>query len=406
MNKTLLFRTAWILGPLAVWTITSSMEGEPPGWGDPVAWNRTYGGAGYDVPHPVLQTSDGGYIVGGGSGSFGPGTYDAWIVKLDPLGNELWSRAYGGEEYDEIRSMQQTSDGGYILAGITYSFGVGGGDIWLFRIDENGNELWSRTVGHYLFEIAHAVEETSDGGFLVSGQINSFDAGPGNAFLLKTDGDGNEEWSQWYGGPERETAFCARQTSDGGVIVAGETNSFGQGGSDILLLKTDREGGEEWSTTFGGTAEDGAHCVRQTADGGFILAGGTEAPGQGSFDGWLIKTDAGGVSQWDRTFGGSDSDILFYVEQAADGGYIASGGTYSSGTGAGDCWLVRTDENGNVLWEKTFGGPDLDESYWFDKTDDGGFILSGVTESFGAGEGDFWIIKTDAEGNAPGVPSP
>jgi len=368
-------------------------------------WSRTFGGAGYEMPHPVQQTSDGGYIVGGGSGSFGPGAYNGWIVKLDRFGHEQWNRAFGAAQSDEVRSLQQTSDGGYILAGTTFSFGKGGGDAWLIRTDPDGKALWSRTFGYSSYEIAHAVEETPDGGFILSGQIDSYGAFPGNAFLLKTDEDGNEQWSGWYGGLDYDTSFCSRQTSDGGTILAGETRSYGQGKTDVYLVKTDGEGVEAWSTTFGGPDADGAHCVQQTSDGGFILAGGTESFGEGMFDGWLIKTDAGGAEQWSRTFGGSRNDILFFVEQTADGGYVASGATYSSGAGSGDCWLVRTDENGNELWSRLFGGPGLDESFWMDQTNDGGFVLSAVTESFGAGAGDFWVIKTDAQGNAPPSPS-
>jgi len=382
------------------------MEQEPLDRGGASTWNRTYGGMALEAAHPVQQTAEGGYIVGGGSWSFGSGTYDAWVVKLDPFGNELWSRAFGGEEGDEVRSLQQTSDGGYILAGVTISFGIGGGDAWLVRTDVEGNEQWNRTFGGYRYDIAHAVEETADSGIIVAGHTSSFGAALGNAFLLKTDKNGNEQWSQSYGGPNYETAFAARQTSDGGYVLAGETRSLSRGGADLYLVKTDGEGAEMWTATFGGPATDGAHSVQQTSDGGYILAGGTESFGEGMFDGWLIKTDTGGIEQWSRTFGGSGNDILFYAEQTPDGGYIASGATYSSGAGGGDYWLVRTDHEGNELWGRTFGGPGRDESYWLDQTNDGGVILSGMTDSFGAGEGDFWVIKTDSEGNAPAVPSP
>jgi len=376
------------------------------GAGDPVTWSRTYGGAGFDLAHPVQQTSDGGYIVGGGSWSYGPGTYDGWIVSLDPRGKERWSRAYGGGEGEEIRSLHQTADRGYALAGQTFSFGAGGGDAWVLRTDPQGNEVWSRTFGGLLQDIAHAVEETADGGLIVSGQTRSFGALAGNAFLLKTDADGAVEWSGSYGGPNFETAFSARQTADGGFVLAGETRSHSRGGADLYLVKTDGEGSETWTATFGGAATDGAHCVQQTSDGGFVLAGGTESSGQGMLDGWLVKTDAFGVEQWSRTFGGPENDILFYVEQTGDGGYIASGTTYSSGAGGGDFWLVRADSRGVEIWNRTFGGPGTDESYWLDSTGDGGFVLAGVTDSFGAGEGDFWVIKTDAAGNAPAAPAP
>jgi len=404
MRRKILIRTGCILGLISAGLLSSGMEGEPPDWGTPVTWNRTYGGAAYDAAHPVQQTADGGYIVGGASWSFGAGMYDIWLVKIDALGNEQWNRTFGGEAGDEARTLAQTSDGGYILAGVTHSYGFGAGDMWVIKTDENGNEQWNKTLGGTLYDVAHAVHETSDGGFLVAGHTESFGAVTGDAFIVKTDSNGNDEWGGLHGGPENDTLFSARQTSDGDYILAGETLSYGAGSQDFWLLKVDPEGNEIWSKTFGGTEPDGAHCVSETVDGGFILAGGTMSFGEGVFDGWLIKTDAAGNEEWNRTFGGADTDILFYVEQTEDGGYIATGATYSQGAGNGDYWLLKTDADGEEQWSRTFGGDARDESYWLALSDDGGFVMSGRTESFGAGEGDFWVIKTDAEGNAPATP--
>jgi hypothetical protein len=351
---------------------------------------KTYGGTDYDWASSVQQTSDGGYIVAGGTYSFSAGLSDIFLLKTDANGNIQWAKTYGGTDYDWASSVQQTSDGGYIVAGHTASFG----GIFLIKTDANGNVQWAKTYGG-IYDEASSVQQTSDGGYIVAGHTASF----GGIFLIKTDANGNVQWAKTYGGTYWDYAYSIQQTSDGGYIVAGYTSSFGAGDWDIFLVKTDASGNIQWAKTYGGTDEDRAYSVQQTSDGGYIVAVWTYSFGAGVYDAFLVKTDASGNIQWAKTYGGTNDDFAYSVQQTSDGGYILAGYTNSFGAGADDFFLIKTDTNGNVIWAKTYGGTGWDEASSVQQTSDGGYIVAGYTGSFGVGWGDIFLIKTDANGN-------
>jgi hypothetical protein len=254
---------------------------------------KTYGGTNWDEAFSVQQTSDGGYIVAGRTNSFGAGYWDIFLIKTDANGNIIWAKTYGGTDFDEAYSVQQTSDGGYIVAGSTLSFGPGGYAIFLIKTDANGNIIWAKTYGGTNWDEAFSVQQTSDGGYIVAGFTESFGAGGLDIFLIKTDANGNIIWAKTYGGTDNDYAYSVRQTSDGGYIVAGETNYF-VGDVNIFLIKTDANGNIIWAKTYGGTDWDDALSVQQTSDGGYIVAGKTNSFGAVGFDIFLIKTDANG----------------------------------------------------------------------------------------------------------------
>jgi len=363
-----------------------------------IAFAKTFGGSGGDYAWSVQQTSDGGYIVAGETVSFGAGYTDIFLLKTDALGNLQWAKTFGGSSYDYARSVQQTSDGGYIVAGYTLSFGAGGYDVFLLKTDASGNLQWAKTFGGSSWDEARSVQQTSDGGYIVAGYTLSFGAG-GDVFLLKTDASGNLQWAKTFGGSSGDVAFSVQQTSDGGYIVAGVTLSFGAGYEDVFLLKTDASGNLQWAKTFGGSDYDRAYSVQQTSDGGYIVAGYTLSFGAGGYDVFLLKTDASGNLQWAKTFGGSSYDYAWSVQQTSDGGYIVAGYTRSFGAGGYDVFLLKTDASGNLQWAKTFGGSSLDEARSVQQTSDGGYIVAGYTLSFGAGGWDVFLLKTDANGN-------
>jgi hypothetical protein len=255
---------------------------------------KTYGGTNWDWAYSVQQTSDGGYIVAGYTWSFSVGYYDIFLIKTDANGNVIWAKTYGGASFDWATSVQQTSDGGYIVAGATWSFGAGNGDIFLIKTDANGNLQWAKTYGGTFGEYARSVQQTSDGGYIVAGNTSSFGAGAVDIFLIKTDANGNMQWAKTYGGIYTDSATSVQQTSDGGYIVAGATWSFGAGNGDFFLIKTDANGNIIWAKTYGGTSYDLATSVQQTSDGGYIVAGFTTSFGAGYYDIFLIKTDANG----------------------------------------------------------------------------------------------------------------
>ncbi|NOR48092.1 MAG: PKD domain-containing protein [Methanosarcinaceae archaeon] len=356
------------------------------------AWNQTFGGTDEDWAHSVQQTSDGGYILTGVARSYGAGESDFWLVKTYPDGNEQWNKTFGGTDSDLAYSVQQTSDGGYILAGYTWSYGAGGNDFWLVKADSDGNEQWNKTFGGTNFDSAHSVQQTSDGGYILAGRTTSYGAGGSDFWLVKTDPDGNKQWEKTFGGTDYDSAHSVQQTSDGGYILAGSTNSYGAGESDFWLVKTDPNGNEQWNKTFGSTDYDSAHSVQQTSDGGYILAG--------EHDFWLVKTDPDGNEQWNKTLGGNYFTKAHSVQQTADGGYILAGTTGSRGSSV-DLWLVKTDPDGNKQWDKTLGGKNSDRAYSIQQTSDGGYILAGSTNSSGASRSDFWLIKIEREGPTP-----
>ena len=307
-----------------------------------------------------------------------------------PAPRKEWSHTFGGRYPETARSVQQTAGGGFIIAGTTWSFGEGEGDFWLVKTDTEGNKQWSQTFGGPQDDQAYSVEQTACGGFIVAGTTESFGEGEGDFWLVKTDPQGNKEWSQTFGGPEDDRAFSLHQTACGGFIIAGTTESFGEGESDLWLIKTDTQGDKRWSRTFGGPDRDGTPhrkwarglSVQQTACGGFITAGTTWSFGEGEGDFWLVKTDTEGNKQWSQTFGGPRRDWAASVQQTACGGFIIAGATASFGAGGYDFWVIKTDYQGNKEWSQTFsGGPGWaqgwEKAYSIQETADGGFVIAG-----------------------------
>ncbi len=215
--------------------------------------------------------------------------------------------------------------------------------------------------------------------------------------LSLADGNGVAEWNRTFGGGNYDRGYSVQHTSDGGHIIVGEINSYGAGNHDVWLIKTDDEGNKLWDETFGGSVWDSGRSVQQTSDGGYIIAGTTYSYGAGNSDVWLIKTDDDGNKLWDETFGGSQSDGGRSVQQTLDGGYIIVGYTMSYGAGNHDVWLIKTDDEGNKQWDETFGGSSYDEGRSVQPTSDGGYIIVGYTGSYGTGNHDVWLIKVGAE---------
>lgn len=360
-------------------------------------WSTTYGGPNSDAASSVIQTSDGGYALAGNTHSFGVGDADAWLVKTDANGVKHWSATYGGPDNDFSHSVVQTTDGGYALAGQTYSFGAGSYDFWLVKTDAGGNLQWNRTYGGVDADYAMDMVQTTDGGYALAGFTFSFGAGMADYWLVKTDASGFLLWSRTYGGPDSDGAYSVVQTGDGGYALAGETYSFGAGMADGWLIRTDASGIFQWGRTWGGVDSDFAYSLVQTSDGGYALAGETFSFGAGLSDFWLVKTDANGIMQWERAHGGSHYDYAHSVVQTDDGGYALAGSTLSFGAGSWDAWLVKTDASGIFQWGRAYGGIYYDFAYSVVQTGDGGYTLAGYTSSFGAGGDDMWLRRAEAE---------
>jgi hypothetical protein len=371
-------------------------------------WSKTFGGLGDDFSQSVQQTSDGGYIIAGSTNSStssnGTGGVDVWLIKTDSNGNRTWDKTFGGTSNDAGISVRQTSDGGYIVVGGTSSYGAGGWDVWLIETDTNGNKVWDKTFGGTSDDAGMSVQQTSDGGYIIVGYTSSYGAGSEDVWLIKTDSNGNKVWDKTFGGTSDDEGMSVRQTSDGGYIAVGATTSYGAGSPDVWLIRTDPNGNGVWEKTFGGTSPDVGMSVQQTSDGRYIVVGYTSSYGAGSSDVWLIKTDSNGNRVWDRSFGGMSPDVGMSVQQTSDSGYVIAGFTMSYGAGSEDVWLIKTGSNGNKVWDKTFGGTSPDDGWSAQQTSDGGYVIAGFTMSYGDGGADVWLIKLGPEGGVQNTP--
>ncbi len=376
----------------SIFILLSLSPRETVGGGNQGEWNRTYGGPKRDYAGCVVESNDGGYVLAGSTESFGAGQTDAWLVKTDSMGNEEWSKTYGGTGRDGALCVVETVEGGYLLAGYTWPLGRSGSiDAWLVKTDSMGNEEWSKTYGGGNWDEAVCVVETVEGGYLLAGYTQSFGAGWMDAWLVKTDSEGNEEWSKTYGGTSYDKAAFVLETGDGGYLLAGVAWMTPRSQEDAWLVKTDSEGNEEWSKTYGGTGEDGAGYVIVTDDGGYLLAGHRRS--LFADHAWLVKTDSEGNEEWSRTYTGGSRAVC--VLMADDGGYLLAVSDWF-GAGESDFLLVKTDSEGNEEWSKTYGGEDEDVVGCFLDTGDG-YLLAGYTESFAEDNGDVWLVRVGGE---------
>jgi len=356
-------------------------------------FQKTYSFGDYDMGLSVAQTTDGGYILFGQTSSIDSSGQDMLLVKTDAQGNELWWQTYGEETWEFGISVQQTSDGGFILCG-SYS-GLDNDSLALVRTDQEGIVIWNkRFSGTVDREVGQFVQETTDGGFIAVG----FTGPPfgEHIFMVKTDSDGNEEWSQVYENNGRQLAFGVRQTADGGYDVIGETDNEGFGGKDMCLVKTNGLGDIIWTKTYGTPADEIGRSLSITTDDGFILIGFED------FDGgnvYLVKTDSFGNEQWSDYYGGDGWDMGHCVQQTADGGYILAGRKESSVTGTNDMYCIKTDNSGIIEWQNTFPKGIMSDAMSVQQTTDGGYVLFGSTaDTIGGLNIDMYLVKTDGFG--------
>ncbi|MBI4453758.1 hypothetical protein HY636_03890 [Candidatus Woesearchaeota archaeon] len=379
-----------------------------------IEWDKTFGGSKDDAASSIQQTTGGGYIVAGWTNSKGSGLYDAWIFKLDTNGNLLWDKTFGGIGNDEIHSIQQTSDLGYIVAGFTTlkdADGTDDIDAWVLKLDSNGKIKWDKVIGNSGNDRANSIQQTNDLGYIVAGWIDSDGSGSYDAWILKLDGNGNSEWDKTFGKTYDDNANSIQQTNDGGYIAAGWTLSWQNNAvkHDAWILKLDSKGNLEWEKTFGGSKLDVAYSIKQTNDLGYIVAGKTASKGGSITNGWVLKLDTNGNLLWDKTFGSGYFKHEFgFINQTKDGGYIVTGNFGSQGPENYDVdgWILKMDANGNLecsgasqgSLDKTFGGDYNDSASSIQQTTDLGYVIAGKTLSKGAGGYDAWILKLDSNG--------
>lgn len=459
--------TALVSGVLLACTLMASAQVT-------IQWDKTYGSIEGDILIDVLATEDGGYLLAGeSSGNIsgdksedGKGTLDYWIVKVDEKGSKLWDKTIGGSAGDFLMNVIPSADGGYLLAGYSYSWAGGDKsenskgelDYWVVKVDVNGNKEWDKGIGGNFNDILRTAIPTVDGGYLLIGDSESNISGdksedskdtPENAvgdyWLVKINAIGQIEWDRTIGSTGgMDIPLSAVSTTDGGYLIAGLSNSkisgdktenpkdeppFNRAG-DFWLVKTDANGNVLWDKTVGGGMEDILHNVITTPDGGFLLAGTSKSNvsgdksevSRGGSDYWIVKTDKVGDKLWDKTFGGKDDEILTGVTSTLDGNYMLLGTSYSNSTGdksenskgGSDYWVVKVDPNGNKLWDKTIGGDNADDPFDIIATLEGGYLLSGMSQSNISGDKsennksgesipDFWVVKIQEQSAPEGV---
>ncbi|QQR96328.1 MAG: T9SS type A sorting domain-containing protein [Bacteroidota bacterium] len=414
-----------------------------------IEWQNTIGGNYYDQLNSIQQTSDGGYILGGWSDSNisgdktedSQGNYDYWVVKLDAAGNIQWQNTIGGNSVDYLTSIQQTTDGGYILGGWSNS-GVSGdktensqgaNDYWVVKLDPIGYIQWQNTIGGGSYDYLTSIQQTTDGGYIlggmsqsdVSGDKTEICQGDFDYWVVKLDASGNIQWQNTIGGNSWDELESLEQTTDGGYMlggysysdISGDKTENCQGNHDYWVVKLDASGNIQWQNTIGGNLDDLLYSVQQTSDGGYILGGASGSgfsgdkteSSQGYFDYWVVKLYTTGNIQWQNTIGGGSLDHLNSIQQTSDGGYILGGVSISdisgdkteNSQGANDYWVVKLDASGNIQWQNIIGGNSGDYLTSIQQTTDGKYILGGYSESNISGDKtessqgnfDYWVVK-------------
>lgn len=360
-------------------------------------WSRTYGGSYSDYCYSVRQTADNGFVLAGYTThtSFGP--EDFYLVKTNANGLPQWERSYGGPSVDVCWQIRPVAAGGYILAGSSQSYGAGTQDGWIVRVDESGDSLWSKTYGGAGWDEIYSVDPTDDGGFILGGYTGSFGMGAFDFWLIKTDANGDTTWTRTFGySNDGEFATSVLQVSDGGYLISGFKGNFTPTNTYFWIVRTDAAGDSIWSAR---PALGECFAMRETRDGGIVLIG-IDQEGDGG-DARVIKLDGSGNTVWMRDIGGDFEDLGSVIEQTHDGGYICAGYTRSWGAGTRDVWVFKLDADGDSLWSTTIGGADFESCSSIQQLADGSYLLAGGTQSFGSGMYDFYLIQMEQEWPEP-----
>ena len=422
-------------------------------------WDKTFGGNGNDQLFDIITTPDGGYLLGGLSWSSisgdrtvsNRGSSDYWIVKVDNEFNKEWDKRYGGSAIDDLRAMAIAPDGGYLLGGFSHSDTNGDKsennrqerDYWIIKIDNQGNKIWDRTLGGNHIDFFDYILPLPEGGYLLAGWSRSTTSnertaaskGGADIWAIKIDNQGNIIWNKAFGGSDDEFLTDIDLTPDGNYILSGHSESgisgdkstSNLGGRDCWFVKIDPEGNKIWDKSFGGNAHDNTFRLMVDTDGGFtftaqsfsgISPDKTEA-NRGSGDFWVVKLDENGNKIWDRTLGGTGDDSPFEIIRTPDNGILVTGYSTSgigfekseANQGSEDFWVVKLDENGNKIWDKTFGGSFNESARKILIAPDNGYIVTGYSASGqnedksspNKGGTDYWVVRLDAEINFPPI---
>lgn len=362
-------------------------------------WTATFGGAMVDSAYTLCQCADGGFMVVGHTNSAGAGGFDIYLVKTDAEGNFEWDKTYGDVDNDYGYYIIPSSHGGFIISGSIDR--IGAWDAYLVKIDTDGNVEWENTYGGVEFEYAMGLVQADDGGYVFTGTTWS-SSETSQIWLVKVDSAGNEEWSKEFGGTDYDYGVDLVETADGGFIISGYGYAGTEDGYEGYLVKTDSDGNEVWSELYGGPGTQHFHMVRELASGDYVVTGYSQGSGPTADDLWFVKVDATGGLLWDKIYGGDGTDEGNSICVTETGFYVI-GRTGSFGEGNADLWILETDEAGDTLSTMTLGGALSDGGIGAGIVEDSNIIIAGWTASFGQGSiSDFWLLKLGYE-EEPGV---
>jgi len=365
-------------------------------------FERAYGGAHSETGTCIQHTSDGNYVIAGMSASFTNGNTDAYLLKVDPQGGLLWSKTYGGTGNESCYYVNTCTDHGFILTGLIDTTTTGNSDLFLIKTDSDGNIQWSTNVGGATADYGWYVIQTNDGGFLAAGATSSYGDGSYNGYLVKTNSAGVVQWTKVFGGSGSDYFNGMSKTRDGGFIITGATSTNSFGSSDLWLLKFDSNGDTLWTKQFGKPTEDAGNAVIQTTDGGYVVAGDSHTfVNLGAHRAVITKLDSLGNLKWSHQFGSyPGAEIAYDVLPDSINGYFLLCYTGVYGYGAKDVLLIRVDSSGKKMWAKTYGGTGDDDPWYAQQTSDGGLMIVGATTSYGAGQWDVFLVSTDSSGSS------
>jgi hypothetical protein len=363
-------------------------------------FEHIYTHGGYDKAEAVIQTYDDGFVIVGSTSTWGNGSSDAYIFKIDSAGNCLWSKTYGTNDIEWAQDVVETPDSGLAVLGYTNGMGAGGYDLYLLRLDSLGNLLWDTTYGGSDWDFGYAISLAPDSGFIMAGETYSFGAGNADGWIIKTDGMGAVEWDSTYGGPLNDRLFDVDTIPGGSYAAVGETESFGAGDYDMWILRLDTIGDTIWTRTKGGLCYDSGQDVLLTVAGDLAVMG-THCLSDSNIQNWLNVIDTAGVDVWDVADGGQGDEYGKAVAQQEWPGqsFYTLGNTSSFGAGVVDyLYERRTPNSGVYIAGSTFGGLSYDDAQDVIRTTDLGYIFVGSTESFNGDYSDIYILKMSNAG--------
>jgi len=368
------------------------------------SWSATWGGAQADRGWGIAVDSGSNVIITGDTWSFGAGNGDAFVAKYNSTGSQLWNATWGGTLTDDGDGVAVDSAGNIIVSGQVYSFGAANGDAFVAKFNSTGSQLWNVTWGGANNDYGRGVDADSAGNILVTGRTDSFGTVGYDAFAAEYNSTGSLLWNATWGSTNYEEGFGAAFDPDGNAIVSGWTDSFGAGGYDAFVAKFNSTGGQLWNVTWGGTGNDYSNGVAVDSDGNIIIAGNTNSFGAGGSDAFVAKYNSTGSQLWNVTWGGANTEYGTGVAVDSSGKITVAGRTDSFGAGNGDAFVARYNSTGSQLWAVTWGGGAVDEAEGVAVDSSGNAVIAGQTSSLGAGGIDAFVAKFALAPDVPEFP--